>query len=199
MRSFGVLVVVMTAGSALAQDFPEFADAKTIEQCVKLYRSEKKQAPTAVVRGLSTEAADCTRRVMNARLDVLLVPWKKSDATKFKQGMEAQKLFNQAVKGYCSRWERWYADCCSTCSYTEEPECEMDFHAARFAQVDAVLSKKPLADAPAPTRARTQDFAAFAKAWCALLAEGEGCEARVLGGLEAGQRDDGRELSCRRK
>ncbi|MBL8913260.1 MAG: hypothetical protein JNM17_21365 [Archangium sp.] len=168
------------------------ARAKTVEKCVSIYTPAKKTFPTAYIRGVSVEAADCTRRVMNAELDTVLVPLKKSDAPRFKLGMQAQASFNTAVKKYCGRWERWYADCCSTCSFTEQPECEMDFHAARLTLLKAV------GDEGAAKRERTtKDFSEFATQWCQFLGDtSDTCASRVLGVLEHGQRDDGRELKC---
>jgi hypothetical protein len=169
------------------------AKAKSVEKCAAIYAPAKRSFPTAYIRGTSTEAADCTRRVMNAELDRVLVPLKKADAVRFKLGMEAQKFFNEAVKRYCGRWEKYYGECCATCSYTEEPECEMDFHAARLQVVNAVP-----ADAAAGKRERVvKEFGEFAKAWCQFVGDSaESCPARILGVLEAKQRDDGRELRC---
>ncbi|MFT3710065.1 MAG: hypothetical protein QM817_20725 [Archangium sp.] len=171
------------------------AKAKTVEKCVAIYRPAKKQFPTAYIRGTSTEAADCTRRVMNAELDKVLVPLKKSDATRFKLGMDAQRFFNEGVKRYCGRWEKYYADCCATCSYTEEPECEMDFHAARLLLVSSV----PTDGIESAKRERVpKEFTEFAKAWCQFVGDAsDTCPSRVLGVLESKQRDDGKELTCR--
>jgi hypothetical protein len=195
------LALALVATIAHAQDPDELSEAlkkaKTHAACAAPWRQAKKTFPTAYVRGASIEAADCTRRVMNAALDKVLVPLKKTEPERFKRGMELQRHFNEAVKAYCGRWDAWYERCCATCSYTEAPECEMDFHAARLAQIAEHLEGKPPADAAPPSRARTQDFAGFAAEWCSFTTSVEGCVARVLGGIEAKQRDDGAALSCR--
>ncbi len=191
---------------ALAQDPDEvgeqLARAKKIDACWAAYLPARKVFPTAYLRGTSTDAATCTRRVMNREIDALLLPLKKSGPALFKRGMDAQREFNDAVKRYCGRWSAWYGQCCATCSYTEEPECEMDFHGARVKQVQAAIAKSAPAEVSAPTRPRTSEFTAYATEWCAFLGEhgvavDAQCGARVLGALEQGQRDKGAELSCK--
>lgn len=190
-------MLVILVAVLLSQDpdvvSARLAKADTIAKCVSAYTPAKKTFPTAYIRGVSVEAADCTRRVMNAELDLVLVPLKKSDAARFKLGMQAQASFNTGVKKYCGRWERWYGECCSTCSFTEQPECEMDFHAARLTLVKAVGD-----EGVAPKRERiTKEFSEFARQWCQFLGDAsETCPTRALGVLEHGQRDDGRELKC---
>jgi hypothetical protein len=167
--------------------------AKSVEACAALYAPARKSFPTAIIRGVSTDAAACTRRVMNAELDGVLLPLKKRDEPKFRLGMDAQRAFNEGVKRYCGRWEKYYADCCATCGYTEHPECEMDFHAARL----TVLKTVPEVEAAKGERL-VKEFGAFAAAWCQFLGDGSAaCPKRVLGALEAKQRDDGKELKCR--
>lgn len=177
--------------------------ARTIEACRLAYGPAKDTYPTSYIRGVSAEAEQCTRRVMNAKVDELLLPLKKSNAEAFKQGMEVQRLFNVAIESYCGRWSKYYEACCVTCSYTEQPECGMAFHEVRVKQVSEFLSKKLVSPAPMAKRKTTAVFQPFAAAWCAMLA-GQGvlslsCEADVLGGLEAGQSDDGAALSCTKR
>lgn len=177
--------------------------ARTIEACRLAYGPAKDTYPTAFIRGVSAEAEQCTRRVMNAKVDELLLPLKSSSPEAFKQGMEVQRLFNVAVASYCGRWAKYYEACCVTCSFTEQPECGMAFHEVRVKQVSEFLSKKLVSPAPPPQRKPTAAFQPFAAAWCSMLA-GQGvlslsCEADVLGGIEAGQSDDGAALSCTRR
>ena len=177
--------------------------ARTIEACRLAYGPAKDTYPTSSIRGVSAEAEQCTKRVMNAKVDELLLPLKSSNAEAFKQGMEVQRLFNVAVASYCGRWAKYYEACCVTCSFTEQPECGMAFHEVRVKQVSEFLSKKLVAPALPAKRKTTAVFQPFAAAWCAMLA-GQGvlslsCEADVLGGLEAGQSDDGAALSCTKR
>lgn len=186
------LLVALVPFVARAED-EEFRNAKTLAQCAEVYLPGKQQMPAAYVRSFSLDYAACTWRVMNVELDKVLVPLKKSDAAKFKLGMDTQRLFNEAVKRYCGRWNAWYAECCSTCSYTEEPECEADFHAARV-----WLQARPLSEGAAKRPRTSAEFGEFAKSWCQFTGGDAACAGRVLATLESKQRDDGRELSCKR-
>lgn len=180
-----------------------FKRARTVGACVAQWkRLEAMGLPTAYVRGASGEAAQCTRRVMNAEVDRLIVPLKKSQPALFRRGMDVQRLFNEAVKTYCGRWDAWYEKCCVTCSYTEQPACEEAFHGTRVKQAQAALARTGPVEQKAATRAKTADFEAYAREWCGFLGDAhvavdDACVGRVLGQLEAEQPDDGRALSCR--
>jgi hypothetical protein len=191
---------------AAAQDPDEVIDAlslaKTIDACFAKYAPAKKTFPTALIRGTSMGAESCTRRVMNVEVDKILVPLKQAQPALFKRGMEAQKRFNEAVKAYCGRWEPYYEKCCSTCSFTEQPECGMAFHAARVLQVHEAIAGTAPAEVKAPSRPRTSLFETYATEWCSFLSEkgvavDASCSARILNALAARQSDDGAELRCR--
>jgi hypothetical protein len=185
------LLLLLVPLVARAEEDP-FQGANTFAQCAEVYLPAKKEMPTAYLRGFSVDYAACTRRVMNAELDTVLLPLKTTDPAKFKLGMDSQRRFNEAVKRYCGRWSAWYADCCSTCSYTEAPECEADFHAARVR-----LQALPLGDGAAKRSRVPAEFGEFAKQWCQFSGGDDACAGRVLATLEANQRDDGRALSCK--
>ncbi len=181
---------LFAATSSLAQ---EFDDARTIDACRKVYAASSKNMPTAAMRGIGADYGRCTKRAMNAEVDRMLVPLKRSDAARFKAGMALQKTFNQAVQRYCGRWEPYYERCCSTCSFNEQPECEADFHAARVALArNEMKTNDGTVSEPVKT-----GFSAFAAAWCTFTAGNDDCSTRVLALITATQRDDGRQLTCR--
>lgn len=204
-------LVVLLSGSAWAEEAPDpdevsakLSRGKTIDSCLKAYGPARRTFPAAYLRGINMEAETCTKRVMNVTVDQVLVPLKKTDTVRFKLGMDAQRSFNEAVKRYCGRWEPYYERCCSTCSFTESSECAMDFHSVRTKQVEDALAKKVPPESPAAARVRTNEFESYAITWCAFLTETgfavDGtCVSRVLGALEAGQRDDGAEKKCGKK
>jgi hypothetical protein len=186
--------VLLWAFSAFAQADWENAlqRATTLEQCQRVYAKIKAQGlPTAFMRGLSTEAAGCTARAANRTIDELLLPLKAKQSPAFSVGMAAQREFNQAVKKTCSRWEGYYERCCSTCSFTEEPACETQFHLVRSAQVARAIAATPSpGSGEAQSKQLVTDFTAFANKWCELLKAidvqvDEACAAHVLGELEA--------------
>src|SRR5689334_11559395 len=54
---------------------------------------------------IASQLADCTRGVMNARLDVRLLKLKKADRKQFSAEMKLQKLYNQSIQEQCSLYE----------------------------------------------------------------------------------------------
>lgn len=186
-------LVSLLAFSAFAQDDEDpFAGARTIDACRKIYATEGKGLPAAGMRYVSSQFAVCTKRVMNVEVDRVLLPLKKRDAEKFKGGMSTQKSFNEAVQRYCGRWSKYYEQCCSTCSFNEQPECEADFHSARVK-----MSKETLPEAGKVSEPVTRDFTEFATAFCTFTERKDDCPARVLTLITATQRDDGKALTCR--
>lgn len=189
MNRLALIAALFAAVSFAQEEDDPFVDAKSIASCRKVYAAEREGLPSAGLRWLSTQFARCTRRVMNGELDRGLLPLKKSDAARFKAGMATQKAFNEAVQRYCGRWSTYYAQCCSTCSFNEQPECEADFHAARLGLL------KDLSTLPqgTPRDAITREFTAFAR----LLCTQDDCVPKVLAALTTAQPDDGRALTCR--
>ncbi|MGV3621513.1 MAG: hypothetical protein ACO1OB_11885 [Archangium sp.] len=187
------LVVSLFSITAFAQDEEDpFVKAKTLDACRKIYATEGAGLPAAGMRWMSSQFAACTKRVMNVEVDRVLVPLKKTNTTKFKDGMAMQKLFNEAVQRYCGRWSPYYEKCCSTCSYNEQPECEADFHTARVK-----MSKETLPEAGKVAEPIGKEFTEFANAFCAFTERKDDCATRVLTLITVTQKDDGKALGCR--
>lgn len=130
-------------------------DASVLGTCV--------QAPEWKAK-VASRLADCTRGVMNERLDVRLLKLKKADRKQFSAEMKLQKLYNQSIQEQCSLFEA-----CEGASGTRKAsECRDLFHRYRATQAVPInedeLTLKggtPQADA-SPLRRQ------FAEALCAL-------------------------------
>lgn len=193
MIRISALIVTLFAFSAFAEEEEDpFAKARTTDACRKIYAVEGKGLGAAGMRYVSSQFSSCTKRVMNVEVDRVLLPLKKTAVEKFKDGMAMQKLFNEAVQRYCGRWSKYYENCCSTCSFNEQPECEADFHSARVK-----MSKETLPEAGKTSEPVTKEFTEFANAFCAFTERKDDCVARVLTLISVTQKDSGKALGCR--
>ncbi|WP_375771972.1 hypothetical protein NR798_14150 [Archangium gephyra] len=144
------------------------------------------QAPEwkALVAG---RLAECTRRVMNERLDVRLLALKKADRKQFSAEMKLQKLYNQSIQEQCALYEA----CGGPSGARLASECRDRFQRYRAGQAVPINEDEltlgdelPQTDAP-PLRQQ------FAEALCALpkkvWAKGkvpDNCVPRALAELE---------------
>jgi hypothetical protein len=121
------------------------------------------QAPDWKAR-IANRLADCTRRVMNDRLDVRLLKLKKADRKQFSAEMKLQKLYNQSIQEQCSLYEA----CGSASNARRASECRDQFHRYRAAQAVPINEDELTLKDDVPQSDASPLRRQFAEALCAL-------------------------------
>lgn len=162
---FSIVWINQAQADWLVED-SSFVEAKTMENCIDTFQSEEVQsAPTSARRALNTDAETCVKKMMDRKLDEVLLPLKKSDPDAFKKMMASQKMFNQSVQKYCGRWESYYQKCCSTCSFNEETKCKTDLWIWRGLNTKPQFSKEVKLKGKGDT-VFSENFTEFANSVC---------------------------------
>lgn len=144
-------------------DSPEACEASATKLLDESRLGECVQAPGWKAR-IANRLADCTRRVMNDRLDVRLLKLKKADRKQFSAEMKLQKLYNQSIQEQCSLYEA----CGGDSNARRASECRDQFHRYRAAQAVPINEDELTLKDDVPQTDASPLRQQFAQALCAL-------------------------------
>jgi hypothetical protein len=144
-------------------DTPEACEASAAKLLDEKRLGECVQAPDWKAR-IASQLADCTRQVMDDRLDLRLLKLKKADRKQFSAEMKLQKLYNQSIQEQCSLYEA----CGGASNARRASECRDQFHRYRAAQAVPINEHELTLKDGVPQSDASPLRQQFAEALCAL-------------------------------